>query len=203
MNFADIETMWHSPRNRPDPAQLEEQKMAFVADLKRRRRGNLIFLALVFSLMAIITGKLVLHFLWPDPALDRVNLAREWAIIPFFALPWIGWLLMVRLHWRNHISHPHSDASISASVAALLDENRAERTRYKFIAGLLVASVLVLPVIVYQLMEVGKAGREIVIPALVVYPTYVVGMLVWSWFHHQRKLLPRKLELEALLKSYE
>lgn len=203
MNFADIETMWHSPQNRPDPAQLEKQKMAFVADLQRRRRGNLIFLALVFTMLVFITGKVVLHVWWPDPALDRVNLAREWAIVPFFALPWIGWFFMVRLHWQHHVNHPHSDASISASVAALLDENRAERTRYKFIAGLLVASVLVLPVIVFQLMGVGKAGREIVIPALVVYPAYVVGLLIWSWFHHQRKLLPRKLELEALLKSYE
>jgi hypothetical protein len=203
MNFADIETMWHSPRNRPNPAQLEKQKMEFVADLNRRRRGNLFFLALIFALLAFMTGKVASHVLWPDPALDRVDLAREWAIVPFFALPWIGWLFMVRLHRKHHVAHPHSDASISASVAALLDENRAERTRYKFIAGLLILSVLVLPVIVYQLMEVGKAGREIMIPALVIYPTYVVGMLVWSWFHHQRKLLPRKAELEALLKSYE
>jgi hypothetical protein len=203
MNFADIETMWHSPRNRPDSAQLEKQKMEFVTDLKRRRRGNLLFLALIFSLMAFITGLMVRQIIWPDPALDRVDLTREWAIVPFFALPWLGWLFMVRLHWRNHVSHPHSDASISATLAALLDENRAERTRYKFIGGLLVVSVLVLPFIVYQLMEVGKAGREIVIPAFVIYPGYVVGMLVWSWFHHQRKLLPRKVELEALLKSYE
>ena len=203
MNFADIENTWRSPHNRPTAAQLEKQKMEFVADLRRRRRGNLLFLTLIFSLMAFITGLLVRHVFWPDPALDPVDLAREWAIIPFFALPWIGWFLLVRLHWRHHASHPHSDASIRASIAALLDENRAERTRYMFTAGVLVASVLVLPVIVYQLMEVGKAGREIVIPALVIYPAYVVGMLIWSWFHHQRKLLPRKAELEALQKSYE
>ncbi len=203
MNFADIETMWHSPRNRPNPAELEKQKMQFVADLKRRRRGNVLFLALVFSAMALITGKLVLHVLWPEPGLDRVDLGREWAIVPFSFLPWIGWLFMVRLHWRHYVEHRHNDASIRASVAALLDENRAERTRYKFIAGLLVVSVLVLPVIVYQLMEVGKAGREVVIPAFVIYPAYVVGTLAWGWYHHQRKLLPRKSELEALLKSYE
>ncbi|AOS43339.1 hypothetical protein Verru16b_00382 [Lacunisphaera limnophila] len=203
MNFADIENTWRSPHNRPPAAQLEKQKMEFVADLRRRRRGNLIFLGLILSLLLFMTGKVVLQVIWSDPALNRVDLAREWAIIPFFALPWIGWLLMVRLHWRHHVRHPHSDASISASVAALLDENRAERARYKFIAGLLVTSVLMLPIIVYQLMEVGKAGREIVIPALVIYPAYVVGMLIWSWFHHQRKLLPRKTELEALLKSYD
>jgi hypothetical protein len=203
MNFADIETMWHSPLNRPNPAQLEKQKMEFVADLKRRRRGNLLFLGLIFSLLVFITGLLGQHILWPDPALDRVDLSREWGIFPFFALPWAGWLYMVRLHWQHQAAHPHSDVSISASLAALLDENRAERTRYKVVAGLLVASVLVLPVVVYQLMEVGKAGREIVIPAFLVYPAYVVAILAWSWHHHQRKLLPRKLELEALLKSYE
>jgi hypothetical protein len=203
MNFADIENTWRSPHNRPDAAQLEKQKMEFIADLNRRRRGNLFFLGLIFSLLAFFTGKIVLHVLWPDPTLDRVNLAREWAIIPFFALPWIGWFLMVRLHWRNQVRHPGHDASISASVAALLDENQAERTRYKFIAGLLVASVLVLPVIVYQLQSVGKAGPEILIPALVLYPAYVVGVLIGAWFYHQRKLLPRKHQLEALLKSYK
>ena len=203
MNFADIENTWRSAHNRPDAIQLEKQKMKFVADLNRRRRGNLFFLGLILSLLLVITGKVVLDVLWPDPTLDRVDLAREWGILPFFALPWIGWFCMARLHWRHYVRHPRIDTSISASVAALLDENRAERARTKLIAGLLVVSVVILPVIVYQLRVVGKAGDEILVPALVIYPAYVVGMLVWSWFRHQRKLLPRKHELEALLKSYE
>ena len=35
MNFADLETMWRSPHNRPSAAELEKQKMHFVAELRR------------------------------------------------------------------------------------------------------------------------------------------------------------------------
>ena len=203
MNFADIENTWRSPHNRPDQAQLEKQKMEFIADLNKRRRGNLFLLWLVFSLLVFLTGKVALHVLWPDPSLDRVDLSREWAIIPFFALPWIGWGVLDFLHRRHVRRHPRVERSIPASVAALLDGNRSERVRYKVIAGLLVASALGLPSIVHQLRTVGKAGDEILVPAFVIYPLYVVGVLVWAFIHDRRKLLPRKQELEALLKSYK
>lgn len=203
MNFADIENMWRSPHNRPDTAQLEKQKMELITDLRRRRRGNLFFLTLIFSLLILITGKVVLHVLWPDPALDKVDLMREWTIIPFFTLPWIGWLFLVYLHRRHSKQHANYDKSVNAGVAALLDENRAERTRCKFIAGLLVVSALVLPAVVHQLRMVGKVGAETTIPVYVIYPAYVALVLIWSAFHYRRKLLPRKHELETLLKSYE
>jgi hypothetical protein len=202
MNFDDIQKTWQSSHNRPDTAQLEKGQMKFVTDLRRRRRGNLLFLGLVLALLLLLTVKLGLHVLLPDPGAKTVDLGREWGVIPFFALPWAGWLYMVRLHWRQHVRHPNYDRSISASVSALLDENGAERKRYKVIAGLLVLSAVMLPLIVYQLRAVGKAGDEILIPALVVYPAYVVGVLVWSSFYYRRKLLPRKRELEALLATY-
>ena len=202
MSFDDIQKAWQSLHNRPDMAQLEKDKMKFVADLRRRRRGNLLFLGLVLSLLVLITGKLAMHVLWPDPALKSVDVRREWAVIPFFALPWVGWLIMVHLHWKQYVRHPHYDRSIGASVTALLDENRAERTRYKFIGCLLIASVAALPLIVYQLRSVGKVGDEIMIPALVIYPLYVAGVLIWARVYYLRKLLPRKRELEALQASY-
>lgn len=202
MNFAEIENAWRSPRNRPSPAELEKLKMEFITDLRRRRRDAFGLLCLVLLPMVFLTGKLALHILWPDPALDAVDLSREWGVIPFFALPWIGWLVMVRLYRKHQARHPNYEASISASVAALLDENRTERTRYKVIAALLVVSVALLPVIVYQLRAVGKTGDEILIPAFVIYPAYVAAMVIWIVVHDRRKLLPRKNELETLLGSY-
>jgi hypothetical protein len=203
MSFADIENTWRSPHNRPDPGQLEKQKMEFITDLNKRRRGNLLLLWLVFSLLVFLTGKLSLQVFWPDPSLDKVDLSREWAFIPFFALPWIGWGVLVYLHRRNARRHPRVGDSIHASVAALLEDNRSERARYKVIAGLLGASVLVLPAVVDQLRAVGKAGDEILVPAFVIYPLYVLGTLIWAFIHDRRRLLPRKRELETLLKSYE
>ena len=202
MNFAEIQATWQSPHNRPTPAQLDHQKMKFIADLRRRQRGQRTFLCVVLIPLVYITVKVVLHLVAPDPALSAIDLNREWAIIPLFALPWIGWLIMLRLHLRHRARSLHSERSISASVAALLDENRTERMRYKFIAGLLAASALVLPVIVYQLRAVGKAGDEIMVPALVIYPAYVLLLLAWLAYYFRKKLNPRKQELETLLGSY-
>jgi hypothetical protein len=202
MNFADIENMWRSPQNRPNPAQLEEVKMKFVADLRRRHRGNSIFLVVVFIPLACFTAKIVRHLLWPDPALDRIDLSREWAVIPLFLIPWTGWFLLTRLHRQHRERHANYDRSISATVSALLDENRSERLRCKVIAGLMLASVVVVPLIVQQLRAVGKAGDEILLPGLVIFPAYAIVTLAWSAFRYHRKLLPRKRELEALLASY-
>lgn len=202
MNFAEIENLWRSPQNRPNAAELEKQKMEFITELRRRRRSACMLLFIAFLPLAFLTGKLVAHILWPDPALDTVDLSREWGVIPFFAVPWIGWFAMLwlyRRHWRAHADYA---SSISASVAALLDENRTERARYKFIAGLLIASVLLLPLVVYQLRAVGKAGDEILVPAFVIYPAYVAGMVIWVISYYRRKLLPRQRELETLLSSY-
>lgn len=202
MNFDDIQQTWRSPHNQPSPARIETDKMKFITDLRRRRRGNAIFLSLVFALLAFMTGKVVLPALWPDPALDPVNLTREWGIIPFFALPWIGWLIMLRLDRKHRGLHPNCDRSINTSVAALLDENRMERTRIKVIGALLIISALVLPVIVFQLRAVGKAGDEILVPAFVIWPAYVLIVLLWAASYYRRKLLPRKSGLEALLQEY-
>lgn len=202
MNFAEIQTTWQSPQNQPTAAQLEHQKMKFIADLRRRQRGQRIFLCLVLIPLVYITARVVLHLIAPDPALSAVDLDREWALVPFFALPWIGWFIMLRLHLRHRARSRDHEQSISASVAALLDENRTQRTRYKIIAGLLAVSALVLPVIVYQLRAVGKAGDEIMIPALVIYPAYVLLLLTWFTYYFRKKLNPRKQELEALLASY-
>jgi hypothetical protein len=203
MNFAEIQNAWKSPQNRPTAAQLEKDKMNFITELRRRHRGNRIFLGLVLIPLVYFTAKVVLHVLWPDPALDKVDFTREWAIIPFFALPWIGWFALLRLHRQHRARSANYDRSINASVTALLDENRTERIRYKFIAALLIASVIILPIIVFQLRAVGKAGDEILVPALVIYPVYVLGMLGWFAYTFRKKLDPKKRDLESLLQSYD
>lgn len=177
--------------------------MHFVALLKKRRRAALGLLALTAMPLAYLTLKVASQLLRPGGGLDHVDFGREWAIVPFFFLPWIGWLVMLRLYRRHRIRHGNYGDSVQASVQALLDENRTEQARHKWVAGLLIASLALLPVIVAQLRAVGKAGDEILVPAYAIYPAYVLGMVVWMGFNLRRKLLPRQRELEALVKSYE
>ena len=176
--------------------------MEFINDLNKRHRGFVIFMSLVGSALMIITGRIVMHLIWPATASHPVIFSREWAVFPLLALPWIGWMLMVRQYRRHRTSHPNYESSISSSVRASLDENRLERTRYKLIACLQLLTVILMPLIVYQLRSVGKAGDEILIPAFVIFPAIIAVIFAWSTFHYRRNLLPRKRELEALLESY-
>ncbi|MEO7413500.1 MAG: hypothetical protein ABIZ81_09090 [Opitutaceae bacterium] len=202
MNFADIENMWRSPQNQPTAAQLVEIKMKFVTDLKQRHRGNVAFLTAVGVALAAFIGKIIFDLIARAPELDRIDLGREWAIIPFLTLPVIGWVILVRQYRRHRAQHPNYDRSINASVRALLDENRVERARYKTVSWLQAVTLVVLPLIVFQLRAVGKAGDEILIPAFVIFPIIIIAIFAWSTFRYHRQLLPRKRELEALLASY-
>ncbi len=202
MDLGDLTRVWRSPHNQPSAAQLQEDTMQFTADLRRRHQGFVAFMAFVLAGLVLTTGMILFHLISPGSSDDAVDFAREWAIVPFFALPWVAWIYFV-VQYRRHLRrHPDYDASIRASVQALLDENRLARRRNMLIACLQGGFLLILPLIIRQLKAVGKAGSEIdimfvFVPA--VFGTIMLGML-WN---HRRTLLPRKRELEALLESYQ
>lgn len=202
MNFAEIENVWRSPRNRPTPAETEKQKMEFITELRRRRRSTAGLLTITALPLAFITGKLLVHLISPRVGLDALDLSREWGVLPFFALPWAAWLMLLRQHLRDGRKHRDYSKSVSASVSALLTETRARRRLNVVVAALLVLSALTLPLIVHQLRAVGKAGDEILLPAYGIYPAYVIAMVTWLVWHDRRKLKPRHDELQALLMSY-
>ena len=203
MNFADIEKTWQSAENRPSAPQLEKQKMNLIDELHRRRRDTRGLLWLTAIPLVLITGRLLLHALWPAPGLDPVDLSREWMIVPFFLLPWVGWLLMWRLYRRHTARHANYEQSIQASVQALLDDNRREGLRTLAIAALLLMSLPLIGGVVWQLRAVGKMGDEVLIPAFVIYPTYVLLMVAWMGREYLKKMVPRRKELEALLTDYQ
>ncbi len=202
MNFADIEKTWQSAGNRPSAAQLEKQKMDLINELHRRRRASRGLLWFTAIPLVLITGRLLLHILWPDPALDRLDLAREWVVVPFFLLPWAGWFLIWRQHRRHGAAHGDYARSIQASMAALLDDNRREGLRSLVAVAGLLLSLPLLGGVVWQLRAVGKMGDEVLIPAFVLYPAYVVLMVGWIGWQYVRKTRPRQRELEALLADY-
>jgi hypothetical protein len=203
MNFDEIESVWRSPHNQPSATELEQHKMKLVTELRRRHRASLGLLWITALPLLFITFKIVQHALWPDPSHTPMDWEREWAVLPFLALPWLGWFIMLRLYLRHHRRHPDYDRSISESVAASLDENRTERARYKVLIGLLAGSIPLLLIVVQQLRAVGKAGDEILLPAFVIWPAYVALMVAWFGWYYFRRLLPRKRRLEELAQSYE
>ena len=202
MNFDDIQKTWQSPHNRPSTAQLEKDKMNFLTDLRKRNRGAVLFMLWILGVLLFLTGKILLHFVWPDPAKVVIDLSREWAVIPLLALPWLCLLVFFKKYRRHRAAHPDYARSISASLRALLDENRLARERQKWVALLSGVMLLLMPLIVHQLRAVGKAGDEILVPAFVLLPALMLCIFLGMLWHQRRVLLPRKRELEQLLASY-
>jgi hypothetical protein len=202
MSFEQLNKLWRSAHNQPSREKLEQDRQKFILDLRRRRRGFTIFMSIVFVWLLLISARFVMHIVAPEPGSSAVNLTREWMVIPLFALPWIAWVCFVVQIRRHYRKHPDYEVSIRASVEALLDENQMARKRNLLIACLQGAFLLLLPVIVYQLKSVGKAGSEIN-AMFVMIPIIFGGILTGMVRHHRRTLLPRKLQLEGLLQSYK
>jgi hypothetical protein len=203
MNFADIENTWRLPHNQPSPAELKHHHMQLITDLRRRRRGFALHVGLVLTFLTVVTALILRQMIAPGPASSRIDLAREWGAFVLLALPWIAALVFVRQYRRHFAGHAGCNRSIRASVIALLDENRLARTRVKIVLLLHGLVLLVLPVVVLQLRAAGKAGDEILVPALVLWPLLAAGIGGALLYYHRRRLLPRKRQLEALLAAYE
>lgn len=197
MNSADLERAWRSPRNSADPAALAKAGDRFFADLERRRRARRLFLALVLGALTLLSVRVALAT-WPRGGASAIQPARDWAALLFLALPWTGFALLARQMRRHERRHRQAGATIRDTVRALLDENATARAGLRVTAGLLGATLLLLPVVVGQLRATGKAGDEIIWPAFVGWPLLAGAILTALWWQDRQRLLPRRRHLEAL-----
>lgn len=203
MNFADIENMWRSPHNRPAPDQIEKDKLHFATELRRRHRGFVIFLTWIFTVLTVLTGRLVIHALENRATADRIDFSREWGVLLLLALGWAAAFYFAWQYRRHRSEHASGTRSISATLRALRDENRLARLRLRIVAALHGGLLILLPIVVVQLRAVGKAGDEILLPAFIIWPVIALGIILALWLYDRRKLQPRARHLETLLHSYE
>lgn len=203
MSYDDLQAVWRSPHNQPAAADLAALHRKFSAELRRRRRGLTLFLATVGTTLGVTTARLIWFVCTVDSASGGVDFSREWGAVPFLLLPWIAVAVLVVALVRHRARHAAPDGSIAAAVRALLDENRLARVRYRTVAWLHGAMMVLVPLVVLQLRAVGKAGDEILVPAFVLWPLLVTAILSAMTWHYRRRLVPRQRELESLLREYE
>lgn len=202
MSYDDLERAWRSPRNQPSSTEIAADRQRFQTELERRRRSARIFLLVVFGALGVITVRLLAAVVWPTAG-KEIDVAREWGALVFLAVPWLGAILLARRLIRHQSEHAQPERSLVASVRALLDEARVSRARLRIVAALHALLLVLLPLVVWQLRAVGKAGDEILWPAFVGWPLVAVAIFVALWWHDRRTLVPRQRQLEQLLRDYE
>jgi hypothetical protein len=202
MNSADFERAWRSPGNTATPAVLTAARDRLFADLRRRQRARRLFLALVFGALLLLSARVALE-LWPRGGTPTIHPARDWASLLFLAVPWTGFALLARQMRRHERGPGQASEAIGDTVRALLDENATARAGLRVTAGLLGVTLLLLPLVVWQLRATGKAGDEILWPAFVGWPLVAGTLLAALWWHERFRLRPRRRQLEALLRDLE
>jgi hypothetical protein len=202
MNYDELETAWRSPRNTAEATTLAAAQARFVADLAQRRRGTRLFLALVFGALTLITVRVIVSA-WPLGGSPTIELAHDGASLLFLAVPWVGFGVLIHRMRRHERVHPGLGRSVRQALSALLDEIAMARARLKVVASLHGATLVLLPLVVWQLRKTGKAGDEILWPAFVGWPLFAVGILVALWWYDRSRLRPRQRQLEALHREYE
>jgi hypothetical protein len=202
MSYDELENAWRSPRNMPETGALTAARERLFADLARRRRGKRVFLAVVLGALTLITTR-VAFAVWSRGGTPVMNAADDWAAWLFLAIPWAGFFLLLRRSVRPERVNPASVQSGGEAVRALLDENKAARAGLKVVAGLIGATLVLLPVVVWRLRATGKAGDEILGPAFVGWPLVAGAILAALWWHERSQLRPRRRQLEALGREYE
>jgi len=199
MTFDDVERLWRSPHNAPSPAQLEAQRAELVRRLRRRHRGFVIGVSAALAGLVLLGVRFALY-LARGGAFDG---RQEWASVALLLLPVLGAAVFVRQYLRHRARHRDHHRSISASLRALLDENRLARRRVQGIAVLNGIFVLVFPVIAWQLQAVGKARPGELMSMVVLFAGLMVLVGLCLAYEYWRRLQPRRRELEAMLRFYQ
>lgn len=199
MNRHELENLWNTSENQPDPTGITLEIGKHLRRLRRRHRSLVVVLSLAGVWLTIMLVRLAFFVAGGGP----LDPAREWGAAVMLLLPLMALIVLARQFRRHLQAHAAPERSIQASLLALLDENRLARRRVKVIGGLYAAVMLIMPLVVHQLQAVGKAGDEVRIPAFVMLPLLLLTLSGILLFHYRFRLLPRHRELRELLEAYQ
>jgi hypothetical protein len=198
MTFDDLVPVWRSPRNLPDPAQVERHKASIVSHLGKEYRDFLWHVGFTSAMTIFLAGGF-----WQYVRSGGVfDLQREWASVVFLLLPMGVATLFVRGFIRHRRQHPRYELSIKDALRALSDQNRLSRARLRVSMLAVTAAMALVPVVTYQLQLVGKQRPHEAASMLLVFAVgYVAAMVVQIWKY--RRLRSENTRLQELLGSYE
>lgn len=201
MNFETLQAAWQSNANAPSAAASAALLHDAAATLKRRRaelNGLIAFACVMLTVPLLLVGL--------DAAtgqVDAIDLAREWALVPFVLIPIAVLFLVARRQKLQENRHASADATLLSVFRALHDENAAARWRTLVIGGAIVLFVPLLAVMLSQMGDTGKMSPQNIEQAgLVMGGALAVSLAVMA-VRYVWRLLPERRRLEALIAQYD
>ncbi len=194
MSYDELQNLWKSPGNRPTAADLERQRQALVATLRRQHRVFYCWMALAMTLLALPVVGLADHTLRGG----QFALGREWGVLLLLALPWIAAVVFIRRQLRHRRAHSGYEQSVSQSVRAMLDANQAAQQRARIMQVLLALSAPVMALCIWQLQAVDKTRPH----EAASLATVMTMLIATSWggiWWKRRRLIPEEKRLASLL----
>ena len=198
MDFERLERAWRSHANRLPDAAAAYVMEEMMQTLKKRRnevRGILIFAGLALTLQ---TG-LILHALLVDQVLIP---GREWGAFLMLGIGWAA-LAFIGFRFRQHLlAYPDPYSSSSDTLRALLDQNRSERQRMRFLGVAGIFFVAATALTLGQLEAVGKMTPANIRDFSILFGGGFLLGLVYACWRYFRVLKPEGARLERLLADY-
>ncbi|MCE9522653.1 MAG: hypothetical protein K8S25_09505 [Alphaproteobacteria bacterium] len=201
MNFEVLQAAWQSGANSPSKAASVYMLHEAATALKRRRLevgGLIAFAGVMLTIPLALIGVDVL-----TGQVDAIDVAREWALIPFALIPFAVLVLVARRHKTHMERHVAAGATILSAFRALLDENAAARFRTHLIGGAIVIFAPLILLLLHQLGETGKMAPQHMVQAGAVMGGALALSLIVMAVRYFTRLVPERRRLEALIASYE
>jgi hypothetical protein len=199
MNFAELEMIWNSGGNQPSAGQREKITRHALEWVRRQRRHQGIWLVWTFGVLTVLTS----FAGWVLFGTDKVDLGREWGVIPLLLLPWTFAVIFLKRFLKPEMAVVRGDMPIAEALGQAIRTNEASQFRLRAMGVLYAVFVPVLAVGMWQLHLAGKASsRELFSMAV-----FFGGVLLLSgagvFARYRFRLKPQHQQLKAVLGYYE
>lgn len=199
MNFAELQSLWNSPGNQPNPADREKLTQQLLAWVRTQRRHQFVWLAWTFTALAAITALAG----WLLFATDKVDLGIEWGSIPLLLLPWCFAFVFLKRFLKPAGPLASGDVPIADALTRALKANEAAQFRLRAVGILYAIFVPVLAISIWQLHSAGKASTRELFSMAIFFGSVLLLSGAGVFARYRFRLKPQHNHLKALLHHYE
>jgi hypothetical protein len=199
MDFERLERAWKSSANSPSEAAKTYLMEEMMETLHSRRRSFRGFIVMIGLTLTAWTGKIIYDVIVNPFPFDA---SREWAAFPLALLPWLALAFVARQHRRHMAAFPDPEASVPATLRALIDENASAQARTRWMAGMMVVLVALLGIMLAQLVAVGKMTPQNVFQGSVLFGAILGSIWAYYGWAYFKRLRPEGERLKRLLAEF-